>query len=423
MGIVGALITRELRAHPNDAVLTAIKTGGLLGSDRLGLLNTGLQRQRLRGVEVPTFKTHGGLSPDGLPHPATGDVLGKRGGRVSVHDVNAVVGFVHDTGIDAFEVLVPPAQHLLQKPDARPRCGEVRVLVRPWANDGFARAAQLLHQTRHGIGVGVVPTTHDQHRGLDRARVFTHGAVPPIRVAVRVFEPLLNQEGFMGQARQPHLAPTIAHDQGVGRPRRISEHGRGPAHVFVQQRAALVVNVVLVAVIRGAQRHNGGQGRRAQSRDLQGVESTPRNAEHAHFAAAPRLRGQPRDDLERIVEFLGRVLVVHQTIAVAVATDVYAHTGVAVARQIRVGERIPHHRAVALAVGQILQQGRHRAIGRVDGQPQAHGQTRTVRQGHELVFNLLDFAREGLQGLHGFEVHLARYTRGPPRPHSAECDP
>ena len=232
---------------------------------------------------------HGALPPSRLPHPAPGDVLGKRGGRVSVHDVDAVVGLVHDAGLDAFEVLVPPAQHLLQKPDAWPRCGEVRVLVGPRADDGFARAAQLLHQARHGVGVGVVPTAHDQDRGLNRARVFTHGAVPPIGVAVRVFEPLLNQKGLMLQTRQPHLAPTIPHDQGVGRSRRIGEHGRGPAHVLVEQRAALVVDVVLVAVIGGAQRHDGGQGRRAQSRDLQGVEAAPRNAEHAHLARAPSL--------------------------------------------------------------------------------------------------------------------------------------
>ena len=339
---------------------------------------------------------HGTLPPDGLPHPAPRDVLGKRGGWVGVHDVDAVIGLVHDTGFDAFEMLIPPAQHVLQKPDARPRCGKVRVFVRPRSDDGFARAAQLLHQARHGVGVGVVPTTHDQHRGLNRARVFTHGAVPPIRVAVRVFEPLLNQEGLMGQTRQPHLAPTIPHDQGVGRSRGIGEHGRGPAHVFVQQRAALVVDVVFVAVIGGAQRHDGGQGRRAQGRDLQGVESTPRNAEHAHFAAAPRLRRQPLDDLHRIVEFLGRVLVVHQAIAVAVATDVHPHTGIAVARQIRVCQRIAHHRAVAFAVGQVLQQSGHRARCRVFGQPHPHGQARAVRQGHELVFNFLDFTREGV---------------------------
>ena len=81
--------------------------------------------------------------------------------------------------------------------------------------------------------------------------------------------------------------------------------------------AADVVHVVGVAVVAGAHRDDGLQRRRAARGDLQAVEAAPGDAEHADRAAAPRLRGQPGDDLDRVLLLLGQVLVLDDPVGVA----------------------------------------------------------------------------------------------------------
>ena len=69
------------------------------------------------------------------------------------------------------------------------------------------------------------------------------------------------------------------------------------------------MHIVAVAIIGRANRYDRLQSRRASSRDLKGVESTPGDSHHSDRASAPGLRGKPRYDFERVILFLLRVLV------------------------------------------------------------------------------------------------------------------
>ncbi len=68
--------------------------------------------------------------------------------------------------------------------------------------------------------------------------------------------------------------------------------------------------------------------------------------------------------------------------------------GIAVPGEIRMGERIALIRAVALAVGQVLQQRGHRVGLGILGQPDARGEPRAVLQRDRRVLDLADRAGE-----------------------------
>ena len=97
-------------------------------------------------------------------------------------------------------------------------------------------------------------------------------------------------------------------------------------------------------------------------------------------AAAPRLRGEPGDDLERVVLLLRQVLVVEDPVRVAAAAQVDAHAGVAVAGEVRVVVGVARGERVALAVGQVLEDRRHRVLLGVCGSQMPRRQPRAVRQ-------------------------------------------
>jgi hypothetical protein len=155
------------------------------------------------------------------------------------------------------------------------------------------------------------------------------------------------------------------------------------------------VHIVGVAIVGRAQRHDGLERRRLQGRDLQGVEAAPGDAEHADRAAAPWLAGEPGNHLQRIVELGLAVFVDKHALGFAAAADVDAYRGVAVAREVRMGERVALTRAVTLAVGQILQQRGHRIRLGVLGQPDAGGESRAVLQRDRRVLDLADRTRKG----------------------------
>ena len=114
-------------------------------------------------------------------------------------------------------------------------------------------------------------------------------------------------------------------------------HGGRPTQVFVEQASTFVVDVIGIAVVCRAQRNDGFESFGPHGRDLQAVETTPRNSHHAHVARAPWLLACPGDYSAGVVQFLLRVLVEHDAIRVAVTTHVHPHTGVAMAGNIGVG--------------------------------------------------------------------------------------
>ena len=68
------------------------------------------------------------------------------------------------------------------------------------------------------------------------------------------------------------------------------------------------------------------------------------------------LRGKPGDDVDGILQFLLGIFVLHQAFGITVAAHVDAHSGVAVAGKMWMGERVARRGAVALAIGQIARE-------------------------------------------------------------------
>ena len=197
--VVLALVARKLGAHPDDAVFAAVGARVLGRADGLLACARGLGRQACT-IEVVALNRVAVAGPHLVAHPAPGDVADARARGLQVHHIGAKRGVVFHAGGRVFEVAVPPAQRFLQKADARLGHGKVRVFVRPGANNAFDRRLDAAHQTRHGVGVGVVPAAHGQHGGFDGANVFAHRAAFPIGVAVRVLQPVDGQQGLGLQA-------------------------------------------------------------------------------------------------------------------------------------------------------------------------------------------------------------------------------
>ena len=398
--VVAPLVTRELRAEPDDAVFATVGAGGLRRRQRApGGRPPGRAQSVVVQVQAAQFVPV--ARPRAVADPAPGNARHRGAGAAQVHDVGAKRGVALDAGIGVLEPPVPPAQRLLQKADTRLGQREMRVPVGPRPDDALDRRLDRAHQARHRIRVRVVPAADGQHGGLDSADVLVHRAVFPVGVAVRVLQPRDRQQRLGLQPLQPHGAPALAHQGRVRRARGVGEHGGRPAQVFIQQAAALVVDVVAVAVVGGAQRDDGLQPGRAQGSHLQAVEAAPRNTHHADPPGAPGLPHQPRDHVHRVVQFLLRVFVEHQPVGVAVAAHVDPHAGITVAGDVGVRQGIAHMGAVALAVGQVLQDHRHRILVCVGRHPDARRQLRAVGQCDEGVGDFTHLAREGFDGFHG----------------------
>jgi len=73
------------------------------------------------------------------------------------HKIDGVIWILFDVLITIFQPMIPPAQGLLQ--EANPRFGhcEMRIFMHPGAHDAFHRGAQIFHQMRHGILIGIAP--------------------------------------------------------------------------------------------------------------------------------------------------------------------------------------------------------------------------------------------------------------------------
>ena len=328
---------------------------------------------------------------------------------------------VHDARVAALQPMVPPAQHLLQEADLRPGPREMRIGMRPRSDQPLARRRQMLEQARDGIGVAVGPAADRIDRTLDRGVVLAHRAVPPIGVAMRMLQPALEEQRQPAQPLEPQRPPAVADQRGIGRMAHVGEEEARPAEAGVELGAAHVMHVVAIAIVGRAQRDDRLERRRPARRDLQRVEATPRDAEHADCAAAPRLGRQPGDDLERVVLLLPAVLVGQHAVGLARAADVDAHGGVAVAGEVRMGERVPLRRPVALAVGQILEQGGDGGALRVLRQPQPRGEAGAVGERDPGVLDLADAAGEGRhQTADSSEVSVVIARRSFPAMESAE---
>jgi len=129
--------------------------------------------------------------------------------------------------------------------------------MRPWANNCLARHLQVVHQAENGIAVGISPAANGHHRALNCRPVFTHRAVLPVAVAQRVLHPQCREKRHVFKPMQPLVVPTVADQCRIGRATLVGQHNAAPPQVIVEQAAAFVVNVVVIAVVGGAHGDDG----------------------------------------------------------------------------------------------------------------------------------------------------------------------
>ncbi len=160
------------------------------------------------------------------------------------------------------------------------------------------------------------------------------------------------------------------------------------------------MDVIGIAVVGGAHRDHRLQLGRLQRGDLQRIEAAPGDAHHAHRAVAPGLLGDPLQHLAAVVLLPGQVLVLEHTFRLAGPAQIGAHAGIAVSREIGMRDRIPHGLEVPLAVGDKLENGRHRIPLGAFGQPDAGGEPDAVGQRDPHVLQLADAMRKRGDDLH-----------------------
>ena len=115
----------------------------------------------------------------------------------------------------------------------------------------------------------------------------------------------------------------------------------------------------------------------------------------------PGLRRDPVQHLQRVVLLLLQVLALEHALRIAGAAHVDAHGGIAVAGEIGMVQRIALGGAVALAVGQIFEDRRHRVLLGIDGQPDHRREDDPVGERDLGVLDDADLVREFGSGAHG----------------------
>jgi hypothetical protein len=161
------------------------------------------------------------------------------------------------------------------------------------------------------------------------------------------------------------------------------------------------MDVVGVAIVGGADGDDRLELGRPPSGDLKRVEAAPRLSDHPDRAGAPGLAGEPSDHLERVVLFLRQVLVQQHAVRVAAPAHVHPHGRVAVAGEIGVKKRVSCRRSVALAVGDVLQNRRHRVGLGVLGEPDPRGEAAPVSERDPRVADLAERPRKVSPDAHG----------------------
>ncbi len=186
--------------------------------------------------------------------------------------------------------------------------------VAPGPGDCLARDLQVLEQPPDRVGPTVGPAADRQHRTTDLVIVRADGSLKPVVIPPLMVQPDLQERGRRFQSLEPHVPPGLTDDRRIRRARIEALHDGPPAHGLAGIAADEIAAVVVVAVDRGVHGDDRLElGRTADCR-LQAHDAAPGYAGHAHSAVAPRLCGNPGQDLERIVALLGEVLVEQQAL-------------------------------------------------------------------------------------------------------------
>ena len=392
LGAPGAGVgAAQLRAEDAEAAADRAVRGGRLSVRRP--VPVGVPEHQV-GVQPQRPGLEARRRPHVLRRPAPRHLVHPRDGRRGVLHPDAQHGLVHHARVHALEPVVPPAQRVLQEADGRSRSDVVRERVRPGPDEALARARQTLQQARHAVGVAVGPAADGVHGDLDGRVVLAHGAVLPVRVAALVRQPGVDPRPVGRESLLPELAPALSDGGLVRRLALPVQHARAPVQqVGRQHAAALVVDVVGVAVVGAHEGDDRLERRRAAGGQLQAVEAAPRDAGHADGAGAPRLRRDPGDDVEQVLLLLRVVLVLEHAVRLAAAAQVHAHAGVAARGPVRVDEDVARGHAVAEPVGHRLEDAGHGVGLRIHRQPHASREPRPVAQRDPDVVQLPDLAK------------------------------
>ena len=277
--------------------------------------------------------------PSRLGEPASRALRVVAGGGTTSCIQREQLRLVHDPGLDPLQVLVEPAHALLQEPDRRARLAIVRENVAPRADQALAKGPGRPSSRRGtALRVAVRPAADGVDRRLDRGVVLAHRSVPPVRVAALVGEPGLDHRLRAVQSVEPYGAPAVADRRGVGRLAHsvsiVAAHWTMSTPSTQPPRVVDVVGVAVVAehIVTTA---FSARGRRAATwRPLNPPHQMPNIPTSP---AAPRLGGEPRDHLQRVLLFLRQVLVVEQAVRVAAPAQVDPYAGVAVLGEVRRG--------------------------------------------------------------------------------------
>lgn len=206
-------------------------------------------------------------------------------------------------------------------------------------------------------------------------------------------------EGVLGgvEPGRPGLAPDIADDRRVGRPRVIGDQHRHDAEIAGNEAAVLVI---ARRATGRADDQRGAEFGRAARGERERCRGAPRQAHHADPAVAPGLRGDPAQDLLAVVLLLARRAAGQHAVRIAGVAHVDADAGIAVARQIAVVYRVAVDRLVGLAVGDVFEDRRHRFPLGVVGQPEPRREPRAVGEREPRVVDDADGVRQGLNDVH-----------------------
>jgi hypothetical protein len=300
---------------------------------------------------------------------------------------------VLDAVRDALQPPVPPTQALLEEPDGGPRLSGLGERMRPGADQALAHPRVPLEEARDRVRVAVRPAPDHVDGAVDRLVVLTDGALFPVRVSPLVPHPRVDERRGVLQPVEPRRPPPLSRDPRIRRKRVQREHRRRPRqHLVGEETPAEIMDVVGVSIVRGTQADDGLKVPRASRRDLQPVEATPRDPDHAHRPRAPRLRGEPVDHAEPVLLLLWEVLVPQDSLRVARPPDVHSNVGVAVGREVSGDSRVARGHEVALSVGQVFEDGRDRLRVHVLREPDASGEP-AVLEGDPGVVDHADVAR------------------------------
>ena len=132
------------------------------------------------------------------------------------------------------------------------------------------------------------------------------------------------------------------------------------AEVLQQQAATFIMDVIGVTVNSGADGDHRFEGFGPPCRHLQAVKATLGNTHHANISVVPGLCRRLGNHLAGILQFLRQIFIFQQAFRLTTAAHVCADTGIVMAGHLGMGELIADNRTVAFAIGQMLQNHRHR---------------------------------------------------------------